>query len=186
VLVKILNFGSNWWARSGQDAHDRYRFTRHAAYFNSTGLRSGNKVRRHWIVPGLIRFNGVGGFNPHFPDRALGKTFECTDLTFAYGGNRLLFVKNAEQMLAPDYYLVVLSSETRGAINFGDAGWKSDSAMPIAVSSSGYRQEAMLLMKPLDRVRTSLGVWRLKLGPNVRYGASLELVDERTFNGSFA
>ena len=182
MLVKILSFGSNWWARFGQDVYDRYRFTRHAAYFNSTGLRSGNKVRRHWIVPGLIRFNGVGGFNPHFPNRALGKTFECTGLTFAYGGNRLLFVKNAERLLAPDYYLVVLSSETRGTINFGDTGWKSDSAMPIAVSSSGSRQEAMLLMKPLDRVRTSLGVWRLKPAPNVRYGVSLELVDEGTFN----
>ena len=181
MLVKILNFGSNWWARFGEDVHDRYRFTRHAAYFNSTGLRSGNHVRRHWIVPGLIRFNGVGGFNPHFPNRALSKTFE-TDLTSAYGGSRLLFVKKTEQMLAPDYYLVVLSSETIGAINFADAGWKSDSAMPIAVSSSGCRQEAMLLMKPLDRVLTSLGVWRLKPAPKLRYGVSLEFVDEGTLN----
>ena len=139
-------------------------------------------MRRQWILSGLIRFNCVGGFNPHFPNRALGKTFECADLTFASGGDRLLFVKNAKQMLAPDYYLVVLSSDTRGVINFCDAGWKSGSAMPIAVSSSGCRQEAMLLMKPLDTVRTSLGVWRLKPGPNVRYGASLELVDEGTFN----
>jgi len=182
VLVKILNFGSNWWARFGQDVHDRYRFARHAAYFNSTGLRSGNKVHRHWTLPGLIRFNGVCGFNPHFPNRALGKTFECADLTFAYGGNRLLLVKNAKQMLLPDFYLVVLSSEKRGAINFGEARWKSDSATAIAVSCSGGRQEVMLLMKALDRVRTSLGVWRLKPAPNERYGASLELVDEKTFN----
>ena len=182
MLVKILNFGSNWWARFGKDVNDRYRFTRHAAYFNSTGLRSGNHVRRHWIVAGLIRFNGVSGFNPHFPNRALNKSFECTDLTFAYGGNRLLFVKKAEQMLAPDYYLVVLSSETIGAIDFGDAGWKSSSAMPIAISSSGCRQEAMLLMKSFDRVRTSLGVWRLKPATNLLYGVSLEFVDEGTLN----
>jgi hypothetical protein len=180
--VKILNFGSNWWARFGEDVHDRYRFTRHAAYFNSTGLRSGNHVRRHWIVAGLIRFNGVGGFNPHFPNRALSKTFECTDLSSAYGGNRLLFVKKAEQILAPDYYLVVLSSDPNGAIDFGDAGWKSISAMPIAISSSACRQEAMLLMKPFDWVRTSLGVWRLKPTPNLRYGVSLEFADEGTLN----
>ena len=46
MLVKILGFGSNWWARFGRDPQDRYRFTRHAAYFNSTGVRCGNKIRR--------------------------------------------------------------------------------------------------------------------------------------------
>jgi len=35
-VVKILEFGSNWWARFGRDPQDRYRYTRHAAYFNST------------------------------------------------------------------------------------------------------------------------------------------------------
>jgi hypothetical protein len=24
MLVKILEFGSNWWARFGRDPHDRY------------------------------------------------------------------------------------------------------------------------------------------------------------------
>ena len=93
MRVTVISFGSNWWARFGRDPRDRYRFTRRAAYFNSTGLRSGSKVRRYWIVPGLLRFNGVGDFNPQFPDRAIGATFECADLTFAFGGNRLLFVR---------------------------------------------------------------------------------------------
>ena len=83
MLVQILTFGSNWWARFGRDPGDRYRYTRHAAYFNSTGLRFGNKIRRHWIVPGLIRFNGVGDFNPNFPGRSVGAVFECADLKFA-------------------------------------------------------------------------------------------------------
>ena len=30
MLVKILAFGSSWWARSGRDPHDRFRYTRHA------------------------------------------------------------------------------------------------------------------------------------------------------------
>ena len=71
MLVQVLSFGTNWWARFGRNADDPHRFTRHAAYYNSTGLRCGNKVRRHWITSGLIRFNGVGDFNPNFPDRAL-------------------------------------------------------------------------------------------------------------------
>ena len=93
MLVKILGFGSNWWARFGRDPQDRYRYTRHAAYFNSAGVRCGNKMRRHWVVPGLLRFNGLGDFNPQFPNRAVGKTFECADLIFALGGNRVLFTR---------------------------------------------------------------------------------------------
>ena len=44
MLVKIMEFGSNWWARFGRDPQDRYRYTRHAAYFNSTGVRCGGKM----------------------------------------------------------------------------------------------------------------------------------------------
>jgi hypothetical protein len=54
--------------------------------------------------------------------------------------------------------------------------------MPIAISSSGCRQEAMLLMKSFDRVQTSSGVWRLKPATNLRYGVSLEFGEEGTLN----
>lgn len=47
MLVKVLSFGTNWWARFGRDPFDPRRFTRHAAYYNSTGVRCGRKVRRH-------------------------------------------------------------------------------------------------------------------------------------------
>jgi len=80
MLVKVLNFGTNWWARFGRDAEDPYRFSRHAAYYNSTGVRCGSKIRRHWITSGLLRFNGVGDFNPNLPKRAIGRTFVCSDL----------------------------------------------------------------------------------------------------------
>lgn len=179
MLVKILGFGSSWWVRFGRDPHDRYRYTRHAAYFNSAGVRCGNKVRRHWILPGLIRFNGVGDFNPQFPSRSVGETFECADLTFACGGNRLLFLRKAASSVPPDYYLIGVSSDRCGPFNFAEPGWKSESVMPIAVSCLGDKQEAMLLMKPLDFVRSSLGIWQLKAAVDVRHCASLELLEEQ-------
>ena len=178
LLVKVLAFGSNWWARFGRDPHDRYRFTRHAAYFNSTGLRCGRKIRRHWIIPGLIRFNGVGDFNPQFPNRHIGMTFECADLKFACGGNRLLFAKRAPQSATADYYLTVLSSERCGNFNFHQPGWKSESVVPIAVSYLRTKQEAMLLMKPCDWVRSSLGIWRLIATANSGSGAFFELLED--------
>jgi hypothetical protein len=176
MLVKILKFGSNWWARVGRDPHDRYRFTRHAAYFNSTGLCAGKKIRRHWIVPGLIRFNGVGGFNPQFPNRSVGATFECAELAFALGGNRLLFQRKAGSSAQPDYFLVVLSADQHGTFECLAPDWKADSVRVIALSRSGEKQEAMLLMKPLDWLRTRLGLWQLKTRPLAHY-QSLELIE---------
>ena len=178
MLVKILGFGSSWWARFGPDPHDRYRYTRHAAYFNSAGVCCGNKVRRHWILPGLIRFNGVGNFNPQFPNRSVGETFDCAGLTFACGGNRLLIERKAAASVPPDRYLIAVSSDRCGPFNFYESGWKSESVMPIAVSCFGDKQEAMLLMNPLDFVRSSLGIWQLRAAVDVPHCAPLELLEE--------
>lgn len=178
MLVKILKFGSNWWGRFGRDPNDRYRFTRHAAYFNSTGLCSGRKAKRHWIVPGLIRFNGVGDFNPQFPNRSLGATFECADPVFALGGNRLLFRRKVSGSSQPDYFLAVLTAEQFGAFDCFAPDWKADSVRAIAVSQCDARQEAMLLMKPLDWVRTTLGLWQLRACSAASKSARLELVED--------
>jgi hypothetical protein len=182
MLVKILEFGSNWWARFGRDPHDRYRYTRHAAYFNSTGVRCGSKMRRYWLVPGLIRFNGVGDFNPQFPNRAVGEVFECTDLVFARGGNRVLFRRKARQSCRPDYFLLVVSSGRFGSLSFEASDWKSESLTPIAVSHIGERQEALLLMQAGDWVRSILGIWQLRVAPNLLHGASLELLEDAALN----
>lgn len=177
MLVKVLEFGSNWWARFGRDPHDRHRYTRLAAYFNSTGVRCGNKMRRYWVVPGLIRFNGVGDFNPHFPNRAVGEIFECTDLVFSRGGNRVLFRRKVEKSCRPDYFLLAVSSDRFGALRFETAD-RSGFPTPIAASHIGEKQEAMLLMKEGDRVQSALGVWQVTVAPNLRHGASLQLLED--------
>jgi len=161
MLVKVLNFGTNWWARFGGDADDPYRFSRHAAYYNSTGVRCGSKIRRHWITSGLLRFNGVGDFNPNFPERAIGRTFVCSDLAQAFGGNRLLFQSKAPTSAVPEWYLVVISSDVHGQIHFSSSTWKSVFSQVIAVSQLRDKQEAMLLMKPSDWVQTRTGFWQL-------------------------
>jgi len=179
MLVKVLGFGSNWWARFGPDPLDCYRFTRHAAYFNSTGLRCGNKMRRHWIVPGLIRFNGTCNvFSSQFPSRAVSLTFECAELGFALGGNRILFQKKAAYSLQADYFLTVVSSDRFGMIDFHSGDWKSASVITVAASQSGEKQEAMLLMRPFDWLRTTLGVWQLKTETFLHRGAALELLED--------
>jgi len=178
MLVQILKFGSNWWARFGRDPLDHYRFTRHAAYFNSTGLRFGNKIRWHWIVPGLIRVNGVGDFNPQFQRRSVGATFECADLIFAlaetvFCSKGRLPILHSLPVFSPSSPMTDLAPLTVRGVD-----WKAASVLPIAVSESREKQEAMLLMKRLDWVRTTLGVWQLKTGPNSIQSARLELLED--------
>jgi hypothetical protein len=164
--VKVLNFGTNWWARFGRDAEDPYRFSRRAAYYNSTGVRCGRKVRRHWVTSGLLRFNGVGDFNPNLPERAIGRTFVCSELAHAFGGNRLLFQSKAPISAVPESYLVVISSDVHGQIDFSSSAWKSVFSQVIAASQLREKQEAMLLMKPSDWVQTSTGFWQLVVPSN--------------------
>ena len=178
MSVKILGFGSNWWARFGTDPGDHHRYTRRAAYYNSAGICCGKKTRRHWIIPGLIRFNGVGDFDQHFPSRAIGETFCCSDLAVAFGGNRILFVRRTPKPAIPDWYLVVVSSERLGIFNFDDPYWKSESTQSISVSQLRERQEAMLLMKEGEWVRNSLGTWRLMSRPNLPLGVALQLLGD--------
>lgn len=161
MLVRVLHFGCNWWARFGQDEADPHRYTRHAAYYNSTGIPCGGKVRRHWIVPGLIRFNGAGDFNPHFPHHTLGHTFVASNLDFLFGGNRLLLKGKSAESKAPDWYLTVISQELHGRIDLSSPKWKSPAARVIAASQLRQTQEAMVLMKLGDWVKTSCGFWRL-------------------------
>lgn len=129
------------------------------------------------MVPGLIRFNGVGDFRPQFPNRVIGEIFECTDLAFACGGNRVLFVKKIHSCTPPDYLLVAISSEIFGRFSFDSPSWKSKSVLPIAVSQMGERQEALLLMKRDDWVKSSLGIWRFGAADSNRRGVSLELFE---------
>ncbi len=179
MLVKILQFGSSWWSKAGDDPEDPYRYTRHAAYYNATGVHCGScgqKVRHHWIVPGLVRFNGVGRFNPNFPNRAIGGIFSCDAMTSTLGGNRLLLKESARASRTPDYYMVTVSSDRFGSIELRAGQWKSRGTRMVALSELRDQQEAMLLMRVGNWVRTSVGIWRLQLSGKLPNGAALELI----------
>jgi hypothetical protein len=161
MLVQILGFGSNWWARYGNDANDRYRFTRHAAVYNSTGVRCGRTIRRHWVVPGLVRFNGGDGYEPGFPDSLVGKTFYCSEVNQFCGGNRLLVRRPAVGGSSPERLLVVASSAKFGRVDFDSPAWKSPSTLVLAATMLRAVQEIMLLIRIGEWIQTELGLWQM-------------------------
>lgn len=177
MLVRILNFGCNWWRRYGSDPTDTFRYTRRAVFYNSTGVQCGSKVRRHWVIPGLIRFNGGNDFAPHHFHRCIGKTFSCTELVYSFGGNRVVFERKLRGA-DPDYFLVVVSNDRFGTFDFQSARWTSPDSHPIAASCLRTAQEAMLLMRLNGWVQSNIGRWYLRPTAQLETGATLQLDEE--------
>jgi hypothetical protein len=159
MLVTVTAFGSVWERRLSRAANGDVCFSR-AAYYNTTGVSIGGRIRHRWIAGGKIRFNSVGGFNADCPSRSVNRVFECGDLKIGgCGWKELLFRRMLERPLAPDYYLVVLTSSQHGRIDTRSDCWKAGLVEVIAVSEHGSDQEAMLLMPAWSWVRTDLGAW---------------------------
>lgn len=172
MLVGVTGFGSVWRRRFGKDPQDPERFRR-AAYFNTTGLMVDGRTVRHRKIVGHARFNGDGGFNPYYPQRAIGSVFECDELCLWNGQNKIFFGRRLRHPAPPDYFLVVVRSGEFGRADVGAPGWKSDRCLVVSFSEWQGRQELMLLLPPDGWVETSLG--RLIAGPARSWNRTLRL-----------
>lgn len=160
MYIRVVSFGTNWWAMHSGDTDDPLCFRRRAAYFNAAALKFGRRLRHSAAFPGLVRFNSTSGFNPEFPQRAIGKTFLCSTPRQFAGKTHLLFERRAGAM-TPDAYLVTLRDVEHGAIRFAQPGWKSAGVQPISISLRGQRYEAMLLFGEGDWVESDIGRWHV-------------------------
>ena len=160
MYIRVISFGTNWWAMRSTDTGDPLCFRRRAAYFNAAALMCGRRLRHSAIYPGQVRFNTKSGFDPEFPNRSLGKTFACSGPTQFGGRTHLLFVR-MERATPPDAYLVTLNSADHGSIKFDERGWRSSGVIPVSISLRGSKYEAMLLMGAADWVRSDLGIWQM-------------------------
>jgi hypothetical protein len=160
MYIRVISFGTNWWAPRSGDLDDPLCFRRRAAYFNSAALRYGRRLRFSAVFPGQIRFNAKSGFDPEFPQRSIGKTFLCSMPREFAGKTHLLFERYAGRM-TPDAYLVTLKDAENGAIQFARPGWKSAGVRPISISLRDRRYEAMLLFGAQDWVESDVGRWRI-------------------------
>lgn len=160
MQVRVISFGSNWWAMHSSDRSDPCCFRRRAAYFNAAALMCGRRLHHSAIYPGQIRFNAESGFDPEFPSRALGKTFLCSGPNLLAGKIHLLFQQLVGTM-QPEAFLVTLNSVDHGQIRFRRPGWMSSGVQPISISMRGQRFEAMLLIRLGDWVQSDLGRWHV-------------------------
>ncbi len=159
MMVHVLGVGAEWWVRPGQDG-ERYRFTRHAAYFNTTGIAhpSSARVRRSWVIPGVVRFNGNSGMNPHRPELVVGSVYACTGIDKFGGWNRLLAIGKRDREIPVTHYLVAIDSLIYGSIDFRSQ-WRNRGVRVIAASEHRGRQQSLLLLAQDGRFVTAFGSW---------------------------
>lgn len=160
MYIRVISFGTNWWAMRSGDLDDPYCFARRAAYFNAAALMCGRRLHHSAVFLGQVRFNSKSGFDPEFPQRAIGRTFLCSGPRQFAGKMRVLFERRAGERM-PDAYLVTLKDSEHGAIQFAQPGWKSAGVRPISISLRGQRYEAMLLFGECDWVVSDVGRWQI-------------------------
>lgn len=160
MRVAVNGFGSIWTRRFGRDADSRTRFTREAAFYNTTGVPVGARIRARSGVYGVARFNGASGFTPHQPERMLDRVFDCAGPETWNGGNRVLFAALIAPPAQPDWYLVAICEDVTGWID-RDIAWKAPDCFLISFSESDEHQEAMLLMPAFGWLRGARGVFVL-------------------------
>ena len=160
MYIRVVSFGTNWWAMNSRDTADPYCFRRRSAWFNAAALMSGRRLRHCAIFPGQVRFNSTSGFDPEFPLRAVGRTFLCSEPHHFAGKTHLLFECRTTAK-TPDAHLVTLRSAEHGSIQFDKPGWKSAGVRPISISLRGQNYEAMLLLGCGDWVESDIGRWQI-------------------------
>jgi len=161
MLVGVTGFGSVWRRRIREDGSDRRRFA-HTSYFNTTGVMVNGRLVRRRKIAGHVRLDGVSGFNPNYPSRAIGQVFDCAEPCVWKGQNKVLFQRLLRTAVKPDCFLVVTRSAEIGRLELTATDWKSDDSLLISFSECDCQQEALLLMPDYGFVRTELGTFFLE------------------------
>jgi len=175
VLIAVNGFASIWSSRFGKAHDDPYRFSRSAAYYNTTGVIVRGKIRHRSRIFGQARFDASGGFNPHQLPRMIHQVFECREPCTWQERNKVLFRRKLGVPQRPDCFLVVVTAEQTGWLEMREGVWKSDDTSVISVSQCRDQQEAMLLMPAYGWLRGRLGTFFLEPSMPRPWEAALRL-----------
>ena len=134
--------------------------SRHAAYFNTTGVNAAGRYRHRSCVYGYVRIDECTGFRLQAADRAINRIYESDPLS-AWHGRLKLFLKGFVKADAtPDVYLVRLSPAEVGWVDRGTP-WLSSSGKILSFSEGNDQQEALVILPPYGWTHTSHGTFVL-------------------------
>jgi hypothetical protein len=158
MLVAVQSFGSIW---TGRDAHagvGAANSARRRAYYNTTGVLAGTKLRNRSCVYGHVRLDECSGFHPAFAEQVVHRVYESEGVSVWNGGNKLFLRQLTPRGTRPDSHLFRIGSAEIGRIDRRSA-WKCDAAQLISFSEGDGQQEALVVLPPFGWIRGERGIF---------------------------
>jgi hypothetical protein len=171
MFITVEGFGSIWSKRVRSDSNGAHART---AYYNTTGIEADGRLRHRSRFFGQLRFNQVGGFNPHLIERNVGRVFHGTG-TITHDRAALLLHHMSDRPVSPDYFLFTVTGKRTGVLPIDD-DWRSDNVLLLSLSQLKGAQEAMLLMPPHSWIRGELGRFVAEPVANTSWRGFLRLI----------
>jgi hypothetical protein len=158
MLVAVQSFGSIWTARGAGTEANCADSARRCAYYNTTGILAGGKLRNRSCAYGYVRADECSGFHPRLADRFIHRVYESEGVSVWNGRNKLFLRQLTAEGTRPDVYLFRISPADMGWID--RAGfWKCDAAQVISFSEGSGQQEALIVLPPFGWVRGTQGTF---------------------------
>ena len=158
MLVAVQSFGSIWTARGANTEANGANSARRGAYYNTSGVLVGSKLRNRSCIYGHVRVDECSGFHPQFADRLIHRVFESEGVTVWNGRNKLFLRQLAPDGTRPDVYLFRISPADTGWIDRAGA-WKCDAAQVVSFSEGNMQQEVLVVLPPFGWVRGENGTF---------------------------
>ena len=130
MLVAVQSFGSIWTARTANTNPDRTKAAQRDAYYNTTGVLAGEKLRGRSCVYGYLWD----------------------------GRNRLFLRQLTPAGTRPDVYLFRIGTADTGWIDRSGA-WMCDAAQVVSFSEGNMQQEVLVVLPPFGWVRGEQGTF---------------------------
>ena len=156
MLVAMQSFGSIWTARVASAGCAGS--ARRVAYYNTSGVLAGSKLRNRSCIYGHVRVDECSGFHPPFADRLIHRVFESYGVTVWNGRNKLFLRQLAPYGTHPDVYLFRIRPADTGWIERAGA-WKCDAAQVVSFSEGNMQQEVLVVLPPFGWVRGENGTF---------------------------
>ena len=158
MLVAVQSFGSIWTERGASPEVDGANAVRRRAFYNTTGVRAGSKLRSRSCVYGYVRLDECSGFHPGFAERVIHRVYESEGVSVWDGRNKLFLRQLTPTGTRPDLYLFRSGSAEIGWIDRSGA-WTGRGAQVLSFSEGNAQQEALLILPAFGWVRSERGTF---------------------------
>jgi hypothetical protein len=158
MLVAVQSLGSIWTARGARTDAGGTDAARRGAYYNTTGVLAGDKLRNRSCIYGHVRVDVCLGFQPVFAVRLIHRVYESEGVTVRNGRNKLFLRQLTPEGTRPDVYLFRIGPTDTGWLDRAGA-WRCDAAQVVSFSEGNGQQEALIVLPPFGWVHGTQGTF---------------------------